>query len=125
VGQKAVIFNDKNELLVLQRSERAGGGGKWALAGGALEEREAPVIGIQREITEETQLQVTKLKPFAILSAEDSDHDFAIIIGYTCVASNKEVVLNWEHDQFKWVTKTEALSMDLSAHARYFLEHLD
>ncbi len=122
VGQKAIIFNEQGKMLVLQRSEKAGNGGKWSLAGGALEKDEEPVKGIEREIEEETELKVSGLKPFAVLSYTDKEGDFTLILGYTCVAQNDKVVINWEHDDYKWVTKEEALQMDLGSHARFFIE---
>ncbi len=116
VGQKAIISNDKDEILILQRSEKAGAGGKWALAGGALENAEDPIEGIKREIQEETQLEVSDIRPFHLFSYQKDD-DSIVIIGYICKAASEKIVLNWEHDDFKWVTAEEALKLDLTEHA--------
>lgn len=37
VGQKDVIFNEKNQLLLLQRSPLTTRGGSWSLHGGGLD----------------------------------------------------------------------------------------
>jgi mutator protein MutT len=116
IGQKAIISNEKNEILLLQRSDKAGAGGKWALAGGALEDTEDPIDGIKREIKEETELEVSNIKPFHLFSYTN-DQDAIVIIGYYSKVTSENMVLNWEHDDFKWVTPEEALKQDLTEHA--------
>jgi 8-oxo-dGTP diphosphatase len=123
VGQKAIILNKENKILVLQRSEKSGAGGKWSLAGGALEYNEAPYEAIEREIIEETNIKVSALTPFYIKSSIN-DKDFVVIIGYICHADSEEVTLNWEHDNYKWLSKEEALSLDLTSDGKTFIGHL-
>jgi mutator protein MutT len=124
IGQKAVIFNEKGEILLLLRSEKTGSGGKWSFAGGSLEDREDPIVGIQREISEETLLSIKDLRPYTVFSYTHTNGDFIVIIGYTCISKSTEVVLNWEHQEFKWVNVEEAKKMDLSDHARRLIEQL-
>ena len=105
------------------RSEKSGGGGTWSLAGGALETNEAPETGIQREIAEETELEVDALRPFHTFSQLDNEGDPTVMIGYTCRALSETVVLNWEHDDFRWCSLEEAFRLsNLGKHARIFLE---
>ncbi len=125
VGQKAIIINKDSKILVLQRSEKIGGGGKWSLPGGALEFSENPYESIKREIREEAQLEVTGMKPFHIKSYVTNDKDFVVIIGYQCKVLSESVVLNWEHTDFKWLEKKEVLSLDLTDDARFFVQHFD
>lgn len=123
VGQKAIICCE-GKILVLQRSEKAGGRGKWSLPGGGLDHGEDPLESIKREIQEETQLELDDIKPFSVRSYID-DKDFIVIIGYQAHPTNqKKVVLNWEHDAYRWVTKEEALQLTLSEDARYFISSL-
>ncbi len=121
VGQKVVIFNDDNKILLLQRSEQSGRGGQWSLAGGGLDTGEDPIEGILREIEEEIQIDVDKIKPFYIKSYMNQG-DCIVIIAYEAKYINGEVVLNWEHDSFKWVGKDEALNFDLTPDARSIIE---
>lgn len=123
IGQKAIIVNRKNQILTLQRSEKLGAGGKWSLPGGALE-IEDPREGIEREIQEEVQLKVSGLKPFCLKSRTENE-DFVVIIGYICRARSKAVKLNWEHDNYKWLTKDEALLLDLTPDGRFVVEQFD
>ena len=124
VGQKAIVVNSQNQLLVLQRSEKSGAGGKWSIPGGALEDKEEPFSAIQREIQEETELSVLDVKPF-YLRSYTHNNDFTLIVGYRCAPTSENVVLNWEHNNFKWLTKEDALKLELTDDAKFFLEHFD
>lgn len=121
VGQKAVVLNKSGKILVLQRSKKSGAGGKWSLPGGVLEQNENPIDAIKREIMEETKLEVTDVRPFSFKSYSH-EGDSILIIGYVCKASSDDVVLNWEHDNYQWLTKVEALKLELTEDGKYFIE---
>lgn len=122
VGQKAVVQNAAGKILVLQRSVKSGAGGKWSLPGGALEVDEQPYESIRREIEEETSLQVHDIRPFFVLSYQNSEGDKVVMLGYQAATESDNVQLNWEHDAFRWVDHDEALELDLTADGRSFLE---
>ena len=121
IGQKAIILNKEDKILLLQRSEKAGAGGKWSLPGGGLDHGEDPIEGMKREIIEETELSVTELKPVNLRSYITDEKDFLVIVGYVAKAVSENVRLNWEHDKYKWLTLEEALKLELTEGARYFL----
>lgn len=121
VGQKAIVLDSDKKILVIQRSEKSGGG-KWSLPGGALEYKEEPYAAIQREINEETQLRVTSVKPFHLKSSLNKKREYVVIIGYVCKTNSKDVQLNWEHDDFNWLNKKEALKLDLTSDGKIFIE---
>src|SRR3989344_1955585 len=56
VGVTGVIFNDKNEVLLLRHTYRKF---DWGLPGGYLKAKEHPKEGLEREIEEETGLIVS------------------------------------------------------------------
>lgn len=121
IGQKAIIVNEENKILVLERSDKTGGPNVWSLPGGALEDKEDPVEGIKREIKEETGLEISEIKPFSTRSYTHKE-DFIVIIGYECHISHQPITLNWEHASYKWLTKEEALELNLSPDGRFFIE---
>ena len=123
VGQKAVVINKEGKFLLLLRSEKAGGGGLWALPGGALEEGETPHESIEREIKEETELNIFDTKPFYAFTLE-SKGDTIVTIAYRALTKATAVKLNWEHDDYKWVDKNDALTMKLSSVARSIIEKI-
>lgn len=125
VGQKAIVLNAQNEFLLLQRSGKTGAGKKWSLPGGALEDKENPYSSIEREIKEETQLPVLGVKPFSVRTYTNDEKDSVLIICYLCSSKVESVVLNWEHDNYKWITKEAALRLDLTPDGKFFIEHFE
>ncbi len=121
VGQKIIVRNAENKILVLQRSAKSGSGGKWSLPGGALERGEDPKTGIQREVMEETGITVHDVRPYHVKSYIEGE-DFIVIIGYVGIADSEAIILNWEHDDYAWLTEEEAERRALTADARTFIE---
>lgn len=103
--------------------KKAGAGGKWSLPGGGLDHCEDPYLSIKREIREETALEVNNLKPLILFSENSADNDFIVIICYTGNTKSQIVNLNWEHDDYKWIIKNEAITFDLTKGAKFFIEN--
>lgn len=121
VGQKAIVLNNQGKILMLKRSNKTSSSGKWSLPGGGIDRGEDPTRSIEREIREETGLTVSELKPFKLRTYFSKD-DFILIAGYVCKAENSKVRLNWEHDDYQWLTKADALKLELTGDARYFVK---
>ncbi len=56
VGVTGIIFNNKDEVLLVKHTYR---GNSWSLPGGYLKGKEHPSEGLEREIKEETGLTVS------------------------------------------------------------------
>ena len=124
VSQKAIILNQKNDILLLKRSNKVESGGEWNLPGGGLEENEKPLDSIKREIVEEVGIEVADIKPYGSYSFKNND-DNLIVIYYKSQISSADIKLNWEHDDFRWVTRDEALSMEITEVTRFFFENYE
>ncbi len=111
IAQKAIVLNDKKQILFLKRSEKSGNGGRWDFCGGGLDKKENPIEGIKREIKEEAGLEVKNIKPIAVTSFDKEN--FVVMIGYQAEAISTNVTLSWEHDEYHWKTKEEAMALDL------------
>jgi len=59
IGVTGVIFNEKNEVLILKHTYRRV---EWSLPGGYLKANEHPKVGLAREIKEETNFEVNVAK---------------------------------------------------------------
>lgn len=108
----AIIFNNDMEVLLLQRSsyEEQWMPEKIALVGGGVEEGEEPAEAVQREIKEETNLDIDNfIEKFVLQRNEDSvEHMF--IAKY--VGNNDDVELNEEHQDYGWYSIDEIDKLD-------------
>jgi 8-oxo-dGTP diphosphatase len=105
----AIIIKE-NKILVTQRSDRMKLPLKWEFPGGKVEKGESLENCLLREINEELHINIRidrKLSP--------NNHDYG---GYTIqlnpfIASfiSGDIILS-EHTDFKWLTKSELLSID-------------
>lgn len=105
IGQKAVIVNDKKELLILKRKNVDVYHELWDFPGGKLEEKDTLFEGLSREVLEETGLKIENF--ILILSSSkftgvSSDKPTILRNIYLCKA-NGEVKLSDEHSEFKWI----------------------
>ena len=106
VGQKAFIERDGTILVLGDPNYRVHGqvgldfpGGRYRWGGDLLEE-------LNREIIEETGLQVRIGKPF--ITWTNHNHGTKspkriYLVGYLCQYVSGEVRLSDEHDKFEWV----------------------
>jgi 8-oxo-dGTP diphosphatase len=124
VSQKAVILNKKGEFLVLHRTTTAPSNpNKWDLPGGDLDFGEDPLKGLIREIKEETGLEIKDVKPFDVESHVNEKGEFWVTIAYRAKTTAEEVVLSFEHDEFRWVTPKEFLKLESSNKLRRFVNN--
>ncbi len=83
---------------------------KWALVGGGVDEGEEPIEAVEREIKEETGLEINKfIEKFVLQRKEDSvEHMF--IAKYD--GKNNDVELNDEHQDYKWFDVNKLSKLD-------------
>ncbi|MBU0974574.1 NUDIX hydrolase [Patescibacteria group bacterium] len=122
VGQKIIISNNEGQILLLQRSEKSGSGGQWSIPGGGLDKGENSEEVILREVEEEIQVTVNNPKPYYVRTYLNKDNDFVVIVAYRAKFEEGKIILNWEHDDCKWVKKQEAFKMDLTVDARDIID---
>lgn len=103
-GDEVLILNDPNEGL--------------DFPGGKIQEGEKSLEkSLQREVFEETGLEINILNPFTTwTSVFPPKHNKAdqriILIGYHCEYVSGEVKISHEHDNFKWVNKNNYTELD-------------
>jgi len=110
IAVKAVVFNSEGKILLLKRSEKLNG--KWNLIGGSLED-EDPIEGLKREAQEEGQIELSDIKPIKINHFIEGD-DNVLVIFFQAKTNTDQLTLNWEHDEYKWLTIAEALTYPIS-----------
>lgn len=119
--QKAIVKKG-NKFLILLRSPKAENfPNHWDFPGGKLEEGEDPFRGIEREVFEETALQV---KALDVVGAYEIVVDgvrtrFTI---YSAKIISGNVKLSHEHTGFKWATKEEILKLKIEPYIKLYFE---
>lgn len=121
VGQKAVVWNTRQQILLLRRSGLVPRAGGWDLPGGALE-AEDPLEGVRREVLEETGLTLVNIRAVrALVLPKQAGEHSTVLIGYTAACESETVILSPEHDAFAWLKPEEAVLKDLPEPHRVFV----
>lgn len=125
VGVKVLLQNDKDEYLLLRRSEAFHNEKEphWDIPGGRIDPEEALHDALRREIMEETSLAVDD--DFRLLAAQDimvTAKDLHVVrLTYTAKGTGP-VITSDEHQETKWTDREEALKLNLDPYLREVLE---
>ena len=128
-GVGGLILGQDGKILLV-RSERFNN--KWVVPGGHIEFGEPIITALKREIFEETGLEVEVQELLMVKDLINHEHfrDRHILLhNYLCTTSQKEVRLNHEAQEYRWVTITQALGMNLGENTRElihkYMEYLE
>lgn len=108
----AIIRNDENEILVVQKGEATDHPFKWEFPGGKLAQEETEEDCIIREIDEELSIEIIicgKLTPVN----HDYGHKKIRLIPFICDTLNDMPFLS-EHIAYKWVEEKDLMTIDFS-----------
>ncbi len=121
----ALIFNAKNEVLMIRTQKWSG---LWGIPGGKIKRGESSLAALRREIKEETGLNITDIK-FVLVQDCISSKEFYrdahfVLLNYTCqcVAKNPHVVLNEEAREFQWLKLAAAKKLKLNKPTKILLD---
>ena len=107
----ALIRNEENEVLVVQRGEKSDHPFKWEFPGGKIVEGESQEECIVREIYEELGIEIVICRKM-----EEVDYDYGHkkirLIPFICDTLEEMPILT-EHIAFRWVGKPDLENMDL------------
>lgn len=115
IATKALIVNDKGEILILREAstyEEGTNVGRYHLPGGRLNPGEAFLNGLEREVDEETGLKIEIGKPIYVgewRPVIKGIQNQIVAIFFICKPLSENVNLSEEHDDYKW-----ALPKDIS-----------
>ncbi|MEI7961905.1 MAG: NUDIX hydrolase [archaeon] len=86
--------------------------GEWDFAGGNVSFGELHDLALRREIREEVGIKVDEITPLQVISNfDESMQTYYLTIFYTCKAKSTDIVLSFEHSDFCWASKEQALEL--------------
>lgn len=108
----AIIRNDENEVLIVQRGDKSDHPFKWEFPGGKLDKDETEEECIIREIREELSMDIVTCRRM-----QDTEFDYGIkqirLIPFICDTLDELPVL-YEHISYRWVEAGELKNIDFS-----------
>lgn len=119
-----LIFNPSDEVLLVRTHKWSN---LWGIPGGKIKWGETSPAALQRELKEETDLDVEQIEFVLVQDCIHSREFYRdahfILLNYTCRCSANPVVkLNEEAQEFRWLTLADALRMPINAPTRVLLE---
>jgi ADP-ribose pyrophosphatase YjhB (NUDIX family) len=93
--------------------------GRWGIPGGKIKYGEPSVEALRRELKEETNLEIDDIRFVLVQDCIESSEFYRrahfVLLNYTCrCAGPREVVLNDEAQEYRWMKFEEAFSLDLN-----------
>ena len=105
VTARALVRNNKGELLILRRSQTDPyHAGEWDLPGGRVDDAELVEHAVVRETAEEAGLALRRPVLVYGASAKRRDGTGTWLFYIEQVAARVRPVLSYEHDGYKWIT---------------------
>mgnify|MGYP000988147769 CR=1 FL=1 len=119
LGCSAVIFDATREkILLTQRADN----GRWCLPGGHMESGESAAEACEREVLEETGLNVKAIRllgvysnPDQLVIYKDGGKAFFVVLNFEVTVLGGEVGLSNETTAFGWFTADEMETMPIHA----------
>jgi len=111
VGLKALIMNDKQQFLIIQRAKNITKGGLYDLPGGRMHLGETLRTALTREVKEEVGLTLEKIfNPICITTfVRDVDKSNQIVrVLFPCLASGKIELDSLEVSDYLWINQQDA-----------------
>jgi 8-oxo-dGTP diphosphatase len=108
----AIIRNEDNEVLIVQRGEQSDHPLKWEFPGGKLKEKETEEECIIREIKEELSIDIVICRRLP-----DKEYDYGYkqirLIPFVCDTLD-DIPFLTEHLAYKWLNPSELKNVDFS-----------
>ena len=124
----ALIFNHRNEALMIQTHKWSG---KWGIPGGKIKHGETSEAALRRELIEETGLKIKDIEFMLVQDCIGSKEFYRdahfVLLNYMCrcVAKNPHVVLNEEGRDFKWLPLAAAKKLKLNKPTKVLIEAVE
>lgn len=108
----AIIFNEKNELLIAQRKPESHNPLKWEFPGGCLEENETPECCLAREIKEELDINIEIENIYKVVYHQYPEKNILLLF-YKCRYASG-ILKNIECNDARWIKPAELVNYNIS-----------
>lgn len=135
VGVKALIMNDKKEVLVLKANpeDAPTWPHHWDLPGGRIKETGSIEQTLYRELEEEigtNKIEILELFDTCVANHKiplNGEEISLLLVTYKCklLDSDQKFKLNFEHLEYRWASINEAKELLKVKFANSFIEKLD
>jgi len=134
VGVKALVVNDKNEILVLMTNPEEAGHyhpKHWDLPGGRIKKNDSIEDTLRKEIAEELGIDnVMILEHFDTHISNlkipvDGEMVGLLMVIYKCKLPDEKIKLSFEHLEYKWTSINEAKELLKVKFAESFIDKID
>ena len=103
IAAKAFIV-EGDRLFVIKREEKdPQSPGIWEIPGGRLELGEDPILGLMREVREETGMYVDVRYPMSVRHFEREDGQIITMLVFLCQPKGGHLRLSEEHTKHEWI----------------------
>lgn len=101
---KALLIDNKNNYLLLERNNHPRFGNDPDLPGGTIEEGETPLQAMIREVSEEVGVVLDPTRAHELYSGTDySNHHTEYTLYEIKLTTTPKVELSWEHTKYSWL----------------------
>ena len=108
VAVKAVIFKDKEILIIKRSSNEDVYAEEWDIPGGKIGFGEYPIESLKREVKEEANIEIDVNNPLDVWTFFKNENNVQVIgITFLCNFVSGDVKLGEEHTDFKWISPDE------------------
>ena len=118
------VFNDKKEILIIKRSDKADSfPGCWGLPGGKIEKNETPEQAAVRELKEETGLKTNEDDLYYLYTIHRESNKE--IVCFVAEDYEGKIILNEESSDYKWLDPQDLTSINMIPTPGVFLRLLE
>lgn len=115
VGAVMELSHTGKILLVRRHSSLDWRPGEWEICYGRIAQLESPEDGLRREVREELGIERFEIfetvRVWHIYRGSEKPENELVGITYRCRTEQEAVVISDEHEEYRWVTSTEALAI--------------
>ncbi len=102
IAVKAFIVKNNKVFLVKRAEDDVQSPGAWEIPGGRLELGEDPILGLMREVREETGMYVEVVYPMSVRHFARDDGQVITMLIFLCRPNGGEAKLSKEHTDACW-----------------------